>query len=132
MNAHPSPPLKYTVIKTVAQYNKYCDLHEELVFDSEDKFGDEIDLLYLLIDTWDKQNYYFKDTDPVQLLKGLMTQNHLNAKGLSEILRLSKGTVSKILNYKKAMSKETIRTISSHFKVQQEAFNRSYKLSKYI
>ncbi len=45
-----------------------------------------------------------------------------------EILGLSKGTVSKILNYQKGFSKETIRKLATHFKLYQEAFNRPYPL----
>ena len=47
---------------------------------------------------------------------------------LVEILILSKGTVSKILNYRKGLSKETIRKLSIYFKVSQDLFNRPYKL----
>jgi len=54
--------------------------------------------------------------------------NGLKPKDLIEILDLSKGTVSKILNYHKGLSKEIIRKLSDYFKVSQEAFNRSYKL----
>jgi HTH-type transcriptional regulator/antitoxin HigA len=45
-----------------------------------------------------------------------------------DILPLSKGLVSDILNYKKGLSKEIIRVLSGYFKVNQEAFNRPYKL----
>jgi len=41
---------------------------------------------------------------------------------------LSKGTISKILNYYKGLSKETIRKLSDYFKIAQEAFNRPYRL----
>ena len=38
------------------------------------------------------------------------------------------GTVSKILNYHKGLSKETIRKLVDFFKVSQETFNRLYEL----
>jgi HTH-type transcriptional regulator/antitoxin HigA len=47
------------------------------------------------------------------------------------ILGVSKGLISDILNYKKGLSKEIIRTLSNYFKLSQEAFNRPYKLKKY-
>ncbi len=43
-------------------------------------------------------------------------------------LKVSKGLVSDIINYKKGLSKEIIRLLSDYFKVSQEAFNRPYKL----
>ena len=57
-----------------------------------------------------------------------MEENKLKPKDLIEILDLSKGTVSKILNYHKGLSKDTIRKLSHYFKISQEAFNRPYKL----
>ena len=57
-----------------------------------------------------------------------MEENNLKAVDLATILNLSKGTVSKILNRQKGLSKETIRKLSDYFKVSQEAFNRPYKL----
>ena len=88
----------------------------------------EIDLLTLLIDTWDKKQNTFYDSNPVELLKGLMTDHNLKAKDLVGILDVSKGLVSDILNYKKGFSKDIIRKLSDHFKVSQEAFNRAYRL----
>ncbi|MDN5216291.1 helix-turn-helix domain-containing protein [Fulvivirgaceae bacterium BMA12] len=57
-----------------------------------------------------------------------MEENNLRSKDLVKVLDLSKGTVSKILNYQKGLSKETIRKLSNYFKVSQEAFNRPYRL----
>ncbi|OGU37297.1 MAG: transcriptional regulator [Ignavibacteria bacterium GWB2_35_6b] len=120
--------LKYTVIKNKKQYNEYCNILEELISADEDKFSDEIELLTILIEKWDNEHNSFEDVDPIELLKSLMDSNNLKAKDLIEILDLSKGTISKILNYQKGLSKETIRKLSIHFNISQEAFNRSYKL----
>ena len=124
--------LKYTVIKDQEQYEKYCDILESLLLQDEFEVRDEIDLLTLLIEKWDKEHNTFDDLDPVELLKRLMEEHHLKAKDLTEILDLSKGTVSKILNYQKGLSKETIRKLSDYFKLSQEAFNRPYKLINQI
>jgi len=56
----------------------------------------------------------------------------MKAVELTKLLGLTKGTVSKILNYQKGLSKETIRKLSEHFRVSQEAFNRPYKLKNEI
>jgi len=120
--------LKYTVIKDQEQYEKYCDILENLFLQDERKVQDEIDLLTLLIEKWDNEHNTFNDLDPIELLKRLMEEHNLKAKDLVEILGLSKGTVSKILNYHKGLSKDTIRRLSDYFKLSQEAFNRPYKL----
>ncbi len=120
--------LKYSVIKTVEQYYTYCKIHEDLVFREDDNLEDEVQLLDLLIEKWDNDHNTFEELNPVELLKGLMEENQLKAKDLVEIMGLSKGTISKILNYQKGFSKETIRKLSAHFKIYQEAFNRPYPL----
>lgn len=121
--------LKYTIIKTEMQYDRYCHILEKLVIQDRKDLADEIDLLTLLIEKWDSENNSFHELNPIELIKALMTENQLRAKDLVEILGLSKGTVSKILNYQKGLSKGSIRTLAQHFKVAQEAFNKSYELA---
>jgi len=122
--------LKYKIIKSAGQYDEYCDHLEDLVFENspEPDTIHEIELLTFLIEKWDAELKSFPDADPIQLLKGLMIEQNLKAKDLVEILGVSKGLVSDIMNYKKGLSKDIIRSLSSFFKVSQEAFNRSYKL----
>lgn len=120
--------LKYTVIKDLKQYKKYCDTLETLILRNDKEVKDEIELLTLLIEKWDNEHNTFNDSDPIELLKTLMGDNDLQAKDLVDILDLSKGTISKILNYHKGLSKDTIRRLSDYFKISQEAFNRPYKL----
>lgn len=120
--------LKYTVIKDQEQYDKYCDILENLISQDEKKVQDEIELLTLLIEKWDNEHNTFGDSDPIELLKSLMIEHNLKPKDLVDILDLSKGTISKILNYHKGLSKDTIRKLSDFFRVSQEAFNRPYIL----
>ncbi|WP_321995575.1 helix-turn-helix domain-containing protein [Draconibacterium orientale] len=124
--------LKYTVIKTEEQYNNYCNILENLILEASPALDDEIELLTLLIEKWDSEHSTFNDLDPVQLIRSLMEENGLKAVGLTKLLGLSKGTVSKILNYQKGLSKETIRKLSENFQITQEAFNRPYKLKNKI
>jgi len=121
--------LKYKVIKTDYQYQEYCAKLEEImdaVISNSDQ--DEVELLTLLIEKWDTGHNSFVDVNPIELLKSLMSEHKLKSKDLVEILGVSKGLVSDILNYKKGLSKEIIRTLASYFSISQEAFNRSYKL----
>ena len=122
--------LKYKVIKTIEEYRSYCKKLEDLVFMEikTPEIDDEIELLTFLIEKWDQEHDSFQEADPIKLLKRLMAERHLKAKNLVEILGISKGLVSDILNYKKGLSKEVIRSLASYFKVSQEAFNRPYKL----
>lgn len=124
--------LKYSLIKNREQYDRYCETLSELVEQDSDSLQDEIELLTLLIEKWDDDHNTFEDSDPVEIIKSLMAEHALKAVELSSILNLSKGTLSKILNYRKGLSKETIRKLSGYFKVSQEAFNRPYKLNNEV
>ncbi len=122
--------LKYKVITSKAQYKEYSNTLEELVFSgSKDRnTKDEIALITLLIEKWDVEHNTFDDLDPIRLLHTLMDDHNMKAKNLVQLLGISKGYVSDILNYKKGLSKDVIRKLAEHFKVSQEAFNRPYKL----
>lgn len=124
--------LKHTIIKSEEQYFDYSDVLEKLLMEASPSLQDEIELLTLLIEKWDEEHSTINDLNPVELLRALMEENQLKSKDLIDILKLSKGTVSKILNYQKVLSKNTIRTLSEYFKVSQEAFNRPYKLDNEI
>lgn len=128
LNNNTAMPLKYRLIKSEEQYYDYIRILKKLVIQENEEKEDEIELLELLIDKWDEEHITSKELDPVQLLKYILEENNMKAKDLAEILGLSKGTVSKILNYQKGFSKETIRKLARHFKMQQEAFNRPYPL----
>lgn len=122
--------LKYKVIRNKSQYKEYCNILEQLIFSStKDKnTKDEIALLTLLIEKWDADHISSTELDPVQLLHAFIKDHNLKAKDMVEILGISKGYVSDILNYKKGLSKEVIRKLADYFKVSQDAFNRPYKL----
>jgi HTH-type transcriptional regulator/antitoxin HigA len=125
--------LKYTIIKSKRQYNEYCKLLEDLVFQNSKsvKIQDEIELLTLLIEKWDQEHGQLMDLDPVSLLKSFMDAHQIKAIELSGILGISRGYMSDILHYKKGLSKEVIRKLSSFFKVRQDAFNRAYDLKQH-
>ena len=101
--------LKYTVIKDKSQYDQYCNqLESLLVSETNTAIQDEIDLLTLLIEKFDEENNTFKESDPITLLRSFMQDHQLKPQHLVEIMGISKGYVSDILNYKKGLSKEVI------------------------
>ncbi len=123
--------LKYKVITSKTQYKEYTKVLEQLVFSgSKDRnTKDEIALLTLLIEKWDAAHNTFNELDPIQLIHSLIKEHGIKAKDLVDVLGISKGYVSDILNYKKGLSKEIIRKLADYFKLSQEAFNRPYKLA---
>lgn len=125
--------LKYKVIKTKSQYTNYCNALEQLVGSQKTSkaIKEEIELLTFLIERYDQQHSSFDDADPISLLKSLMKYHKMKSVELARLLNVSPGLVSDMINYKKGLSKETIRILSQKFKLSQEAFNRTYNL-KYI
>lgn len=123
--------LKYTIIKSQKQYSSYCNELEALVTagTASEAQQDAIDLLTLLIETWDRDHTTLPNADPIELLLGLMAERHLRAKDLVDLLEVSKGTVSDILHRRRGLSKEVIRRLADYFRVGQEAFNRPYELA---
>lgn len=122
--------LKYKVIKSETQYDKYCRQLEELL-DNDTKTkaaNEEIELLTLLIEKWDEEHNTFGDADPIEILKSLMKDHKMKSVDLASLVGVSEGLVSDMLNYKKGLSKETIRILADRFKLNQEAFNRPYTL----
>lgn len=126
----------YTIIRSEDQYMTYCNDLEKLTSQYQNKPSQElldiIDTITLLIEKYDEEHSQLKEVDPIQLLKTLMSENNLTQKNLAELLRISKGHLSDILNYKKGLSKNVIRILSDRFKVRQSAFNKPYKLSAEI
>ena len=122
--------LKYKIITSEKQYDKYCKALEDMVFSSQKKkaMKDEIALLTLLIEKYDEEHYDFELANPIVLLKSLMKDHKMKAVDLASLLNVSEGLVSDMLNYKKGLSKDTIRILSERFKLNQEAFNRPYEL----
>ena len=112
--------LQYKIIKTDAQYNKYCDILERLVDRGRKTkvVQDEIELLNLLIEKYDEEHNSFDDADPIELLKGLMKEHKMKAVDVAKLLHVSEGLVSDMLNYKKGLSKDTIRILSERFKLK--------------
>jgi HTH-type transcriptional regulator / antitoxin HigA len=122
--------MSYSIIKTVKQYKEYCAKLMKLVADKPSKkTKDEIELLDLLIEKWDKEHSKLNSMNPIELLNYLMENQDMTREELGLILGISKSAISQILSYKKGLSKEVIRKLAAFFKVSQEAFNRSYHLT---
>lgn len=128
--------LPYTKISSEEQYNKYCKILSDLIFNydsGENKLvADHIELLSLLIQEWNDKQYNGKEYDPVALVKSLMEDHGLNQQDVASISDVSKSFVSEVLNYKKYISKKMIRRLANHFKIRQDALNKPYKLEKQV
>jgi HTH-type transcriptional regulator/antitoxin HigA len=120
--------MEYCIIKNKKQYNEYSAKLQELWKKPTAKNEDARELLELLIEKWEKDNLKNEEIDPIELIKFLMENHNLERSQMMEILDINKGTLSKILNYKKGLSKDVIRKLAAYFKMNQDAFNKPYPI----
>jgi len=122
--------LQYKVIKSQSQFNKYNAVLQEIVGRKKQSKAaqEEAELITLLTEKWESENTNYKG-DPIVLIKQLMQEHDMKGIDLAKILNVSAGLVSDILNYKKGLSKQSIRVLAESFNMNQQAFNRPYHWS---
>jgi HTH-type transcriptional regulator / antitoxin HigA len=87
----------------------------------------EMKLLVLLINEYEKKYYQLPEVDPVEMIKIRMEDFGYTAKDLAREYG-DKGTVSKVLNYKQALSLTMIRKFSKLLRIPADALTKEYKL----
>lgn len=84
-------------------------------------------LLAHLISGYEKANTTLPEVDPIELIKIRMVEFGFKSADLAEIYG-DKGTVSKMLNYKQALSLNMIRKFSKLLHIPAEALIKEYDL----
>ncbi len=87
----------------------------------------EMKLLVLLINEYEKKYYQLPEVDPVEMIKIRMEDFGYTASDLAREYG-DKGTVSKVLNYKQALSLTMIRKFSKLLRIPADALTKEYKL----
>lgn len=101
----------------------------ELIFDSKkgtDK-GDELEILSILIDKYENENFPIGMPDPIEAIKFRMEQMGMKQKDLAEVVGF-KSRVSEILNRKRKLTLEMIRKISSSLHIPTDVLVQEYIL----
>jgi HTH-type transcriptional regulator/antitoxin HigA len=99
----------------------------EKVFDAElgSKEGDELEVLSILIDNYEKEYHPIGMPDPIEAVKFRMEQLGMKQKDLAEIIGL-KSRVSEILNRKRKLSLDMIRKLSEELSISTEVLVQKY------
>jgi HTH-type transcriptional regulator/antitoxin HigA len=99
------------IIKTQEEYERALAKIEQLM-DSEANTpeGDELELLSLLVEKYEEENYPLPEPDPIDVIQYYMEQRGLKAKDLVGILG-DKTTVSKILNKERKLNLGMVRRL---------------------
>ena len=87
----------------------------------------EKQLLAFLINHYEEQQWEVPEVDPVELIKIRMEEFGYKAADLAKEYG-DKGTVSKVLSYKQALSLTMIRKFSKLLRIPVEALTKEYSL----
>ena len=116
----------WKVIKTEKEYQKALK-RLDTIFDSKkrSKNGDELELLSLLIDNFEKEKFPIDLPDPIEAIKFRMEQLGYTQKDLTDIIGL-KSRTSEILNKKRKLTLEMIRKLHEVLGIPTEVLVRYY------
>ena len=91
--------------------------------------SDEADILGLLIDEYEKENYPIEAPDPVEAIKIRMEE--LQLKQIDLVPEIGgKSRVSEILNRKRKLTVDMIRKLSKRLNLPAELLIKDYRLSR--
>jgi len=91
--------------------------------------SDEADILALLIDDYENQNYPIEAPDPIEAIKIRMEEMNLKQKDLAQELG-GKNRVSEILNKKRKLTVDMIRKLADKLKLSASLLIQDYNLSR--
>ena len=87
--------------------------------------GDDLELLTALVELYERQVHPIGAPDPVEFLKSVMEFSGKTQKDLAELLN-SRSRASELLNRKRSLTLENIRTISRNWNVPADPLIQEY------
>ncbi len=115
-----------SIVKTDEEYeNALARL--ELLMDAEPNTpeGDELELLSLLVEKYEKEKYPLPEADPVDVIQYYMEQRGLKAKDLVGIIG-DKAIVSKIMNRERKLNLKMVRNLHQKVKIPYSLLMNEY------
>ncbi|EAY25728.1 helix-turn-helix domain-containing protein [Microscilla marina] len=114
------------VIKTETEYNQALERLEE-IFDAKPGTaeGDELEVLSILIDKYESEHHAIDLPNPIEAIKFRMEQLGLQQKDLVEIIGF-KSRVSEVMNYKRKLTLEMIRSIHKSLSIPTSVLIQEY------
>lgn len=113
-------------IKTEKDYQEALE-RLEVIFDvkSGSIEGDELEVLGILIDQYEKEHFPIDLPDPIEAIKFRMEQLGYNQKDLAEIVGL-KSRTSEIMNRKRKLSLNMIRQLNKRLHIPTNVLIQAY------
>ena len=117
-------------IKPIKNKKDYLEAFErlELIFDSKKGTaeGDELEILGILIEKYEDEHFPVGFPDPIEAIKYRMEQMGYTQTDLAKFVGL-KSRASEILNKKRKLTLEMIRTLHDSLKIPTEVLIQPYK-----
>lgn len=118
--------MKISPIKNEKDYQYALD-RLELIFDAKKgtQQGDELEILSILTDKYENENFPIEMPDPIEAIKFRMEQMGMNQKDLAEVIGL-KSRVSEVLNKKRKLTLDMIRKLNTTLNIPTEVLIQDY------
>ena len=113
-------------IKTEQDYQTAME-RLEAIFDAKSGTpeGDELEVLGVLIDNYERMSFPIGLPDPIEAIKFRMEQMNYSNKDLAEVIGF-KGRVSEILNRKRKLSINMIRRLHEAMQIPTDVLVQEY------
>ncbi|WP_438711613.1 helix-turn-helix domain-containing protein [Aquimarina muelleri] len=113
-------------IRNEKDYQNALERLEE-IFDSKKgtEQGDELEILSILIDRFENENFPIGMPDPIEAIKFRMEQMGMKQKDLAEVVGF-KSRVSEILNKKRKLTLDMIRKLNTTLHIPTEVLIQDY------
>ncbi|MCB0772178.1 MAG: helix-turn-helix domain-containing protein [Flavobacteriales bacterium] len=115
-----------TPIRNEKDYRKALARMED-IFDAKrgTREGDELEVLSILVDTYENKHFPIGMPDPIEAIKYRMEQMGMKQKDLSEAMGF-KSRVSEVLNRKRKLTLDMIRRLNEVLRIPTEVLVQKY------
>jgi len=121
--------MEIKLIKTEEDYRSALS-RLEIIFDApiDTEDGNEAEILSMLIENYENKYYQIEAPDPIEAIKIRMEEMNLKQKDLIGIIG-GKSAVSEVLNKKKKLTVEMIRSLETKLHISASLLIKNYPLN---
>ncbi len=129
--------MKNKIIKSKEEYDLACERAYEIMHSTDEEIspesieGEEFELLSLLIENYEKENFSIKPPSPIEAIKFRMEQMNLKQSDISPLFG-GKTRISEVLNGKRPLTMKMIILLNKYLEIPLDSLiseNQKYQLS---